>query len=488
MAKRAGLSAPRQDATDWKWHEAKWSSIPASIIWGQDRRMEAENYLASGYGIRLAMSARTTGRASLGDLARVWQPSRLKGIQVSREYGTPFLAATQVFDLRPTPRKFLSLDRTDNVENRMVKAGTILVTCSGSVGRATLSHSAHLNTLISHDLLRVSPKDEAHWGWVYAFLRSPQGRAMMGAAQYGHVIKHLETSHLDALPVPMLRNDLLKKFQIAADQILELRTKSFEQLQEAEDIFASCFPSLAFDGDVSLGFSVRASQMFDRRRRLDASCFVPKTEQIMLAYSKHAERIDPLSRVTSRVFVPGRFKHIYGDGGMPYLDSADILEVNPDIVKFVLSLSEEEQLDYHVEPGWLLIPCSGQVYGNIGHTVMATEWHVGKVFTNHILRVCPNDRIRGGYLQCVMGHPSLGRPQIVRFAFGSSVPEISAADVATLGIPRLSSVVENAIADLMESSSIARDKADELEQSIAHEAELLIDHFIAGDSTAFIIP
>jgi type I restriction enzyme S subunit len=70
---------------------------------------------------------------------------------------------------------------------------------------------------------------------------------------------------------------------------------------------------------------------------------------------------------------------------MPYLDSADILELNPDIVKFVLSLSEEEQIDYHVAAGWLLIPCSGQVYGNIGHTVMATDWHLGKVFTNHIL-------------------------------------------------------------------------------------------------------
>ena len=98
-----------------------------------DSRMEAENYLEGGYGIRLAMEARQAGWANLGRLAKVWQPLRLKGIQVSRELGTPFLSATQVFDLRPAPRKFLSLNHTNHAASRFVTPGTILVTCSGSV-------------------------------------------------------------------------------------------------------------------------------------------------------------------------------------------------------------------------------------------------------------------------------------------------------------------------------------------------------------------
>jgi FMN-dependent NADH-azoreductase len=87
----------------------------------------------------------------------------------------------------------------------------------------------------------------------------------------------------------------------------------------------------------------------------------------------------------------------------------------------------------------------------------------------------------------VLEHPQLGRPQIVKFAFGSSVPEIAAADVATLPIPRLGEKIENELADLMEGSSVARDRVDELETQIAHEAELLIDQFIAGDTVAFAI-
>lgn len=450
--------------------------------------MEAENYLSGGYGTRLAMEARKSGRGVLGDLAKVWQPSRLKGILVSKDYGTPFLAATQVFDLRPAARKFLSLDRTDNVAERMVQHGQILLTCSGSVGRATLAHRPHENTLISHDLLRISPKDESHWGWIYGFLRSPQGRAMMGAAQYGHIIKHLEPSHLRSIPIPMLRSDLLIDFEKKAKLILDLRIQAYDKGREAEARFEECFPSLKGVRAQTLGFEASAESMFSGRRRLDASCFAPSERSVTEAFENHAIRIDTLRDVTTRVFVPGRFKHIYGTGGMPYLDSADILEVNPDITKFVLSLTLEEQKDYHVEPGWLLIPCSGQVYGNIGHSVLATDWHVGKVHTNHLMRVVPKSSIRSGYLQCVLGHPELGRPRIVRFAFGSSVPEIAPADVATVAIPRLAKAIENELADLSDDSAVARDQADELEQEIGRDAEYLIDQFLEGDTTSFSIP
>lgn len=195
-----------------------------------------------------------------------------------------------------------------------------------------------------------------------------------------------------------------------------------------------------------------------------------------------------LREVIERVFVPGRFKHVYGDGGMPYLDSTDILEVNPDITKFVLSLSPEEQKEYHVEPGWLSIPCSGQVYGNIGHSVLATEWHVAKVHTNHLMRVVPKETIRSGYLQCVLGHPELGRPRMVRFAFGSSVPEIAAHDVKGVAVPRLTKSIEDKLADLMDASAVARDRADELEQELGADAERLIDLFLEGDTTSFAIP
>jgi hypothetical protein len=449
--------------------------------------MEAENYLANGYGIRLAMEKRKAGWTRLEKLGEVWQPSRLKGIQVTKEFGTPFLAATQVFDLRPVPRKFLSLDYTANANDRFAKMGMILVTCSGSVGRAILASKSHEGILISHDLLRILPQQPKYWGWIYAYLRAPQTRAMMSASQYGHIIKHLEVTHLNTLPIPLLQDTLLEKFRVEVTRILELRNKSYGLMTEAEQEFADNFPSLTYVSNDNAGFSVRASEMFNHRRRLDGGSFVPSVKSIIAAFNRHAQNVMPLSSLTKKIFVPGRFKHVYGDGGSPYLDSADILEVNPDIAKFVLSLSHEEQENYRVEVGWLLIPCSGQVYGNIGHTVMATDWHRGKVLSNHILRVCPAEDIRSGYLQCVLGHPLIGRPLMVRFAFGSSVPELAAEDISTLPIPRLGKAIESELADKMEKSARARAEADLLEEVVAAEAEAIIDRFVAGDTEKVII-
>lgn len=104
MALRAKLSAPREEQTFWAWHTAKWVELKASSLWADERRLEAENFLAGGYGIRTEMLKRNI--PLLKASAKVWQPPRLKGIQVSRDFGTPFLAATQVLDLRPSPRKF----------------------------------------------------------------------------------------------------------------------------------------------------------------------------------------------------------------------------------------------------------------------------------------------------------------------------------------------------------------------------------------------
>jgi type I restriction enzyme S subunit len=167
------------------------------------------------------------------------------------------------------------------------------------------------------------------------------------------------------------------------------------------------------------------------------------------------------------------------------LDSADLLEVNPDIQKFVLSLSPEEQESYYVKPGWLLAPSSGQTYGNLCQSIIATEFHVGKVLSNHILRICSGKGVRSGYLQCVLSHPVLGRPQLVRFAFGSSVPEVSAEDIAGVYIPRLDSRVENKLADLLEEAALQRDEADFLERNLAAEAEGLIERFLGGDTNNF---
>lgn len=162
-------------------------SVPVGEMLTGDRRLEGESYLSEGYLIRKQIETSRLPVEALEDLADVWQPSRLKGIQVTAEHGQPFFTATQVFDIRPKARKWLAPRWVAQLEQRYVEPGWILVTCSGSVGDAIVSYSAHRDAIISHDLLRVQVYDSEELGYLYAFLRTRVGRAMMRSSKYGSI-------------------------------------------------------------------------------------------------------------------------------------------------------------------------------------------------------------------------------------------------------------------------------------------------------------
>jgi len=187
----------------WEYHNVEWASTSSRLFMEGDRRLEAEAYLTEGYGIRLSIEARS-GWERVEQIADVSQPPRTKAVIVSPNSGKAFLTASQVFDIRPFPRKWLAVDKIPHADSLVADRGTILVTRSGAVGRSTLAFSPHLDALLSDDLLRIKVQDSKAWGWFYAYLRAPKVRAMMRTAQYGHIVKHLEVSHLYDLPVPKI--------------------------------------------------------------------------------------------------------------------------------------------------------------------------------------------------------------------------------------------------------------------------------------------
>lgn len=483
MALRARLTPPRETKVDWPWHKVKSSSLRASLLFGGGRRMEAENFLASGFGIRLAMEAKAGGWSTLSTVARAWQPSRLKGIQVNREYGTPFLAATQVFDVRPIPRKWLSLNRTGGHSERFVKPGTILVTCSGDVGRATLADATIQGMLISHDLLRIEVANPNWWGWVYAYLRAPITREMMKAAQYGHIIKHLETHHLDALPIVHLGEQQRATFTARVESVLERRSKAHSLTLEAENLFEGAFGPCAVSDFGEMGFSAKASELFSARRRFDAWHYNPSSKAIYDHLGAKALSWSSVEGLGFDVWLPTRFKRVAASEGPELLDSSDLFEVNPDITKRIADQNFGDPYAGRVKAGWLLLSRSGQIYGLNGSAMVAGVCHEGKIVSDHIIRIAPRSaQCRVGYLLMAMSHPTLGRPRVKALPYGSSIPEIEVFDVQKFMVPRLDDTTENAIADRVEEAALLRDSADTLESEIASDADAVISEFLANKS------
>ncbi|QKH35087.1 hypothetical protein FOC84_09090 [Achromobacter pestifer] len=479
MALRARLSAPREEQEQWPWHKAKSLALPVSAIWGKERRMEAENYLSGGYGFRLALLAALAPEERLGSFARVWQPSRLKGITVSEDFGTPFLAATQVFDQRPVSRKFLSLDRTDSSKHRFIESGTIVLTCSGSVGRATLATCAVKGVLISHDLLRIEVANPEHRGWVYAFLRSPMARAMMTSAQYGHIIKHLEPAHLNALPIPKPNKKLAEKFGETTDRIVDERNQAYKRFLEAEALFERYVgipPSPGFSSQT--GFSVPSSSLMSGRRRFEGVFHNPVVRSLYDHFTKSGLKTEKISDIGLDCWLPGRFQRIPAEEGIELVGSADLFEVNPDLPKRIADIDFGDVAQGRVKEGWLLLARSGQTYGLNGTLAIANQFLEEKIISDHVIRMRPQSGFnsRVGYIYTALSHPTLGRPLVKALAYGSSIPEIEVEDVNSLQVVRLAKGQEDQIADLAESAARLYADADILENEMT---QLMEEHLQA---------
>lgn len=448
-----------------------------------DRRLDGEIYLSSGYGIRIAIESRSGNWVRFSEMARAWAPPRIKTILVSPEFGTPYLNTSQVFDYRATPRKWLALNKILKGDSRLAKQGTILLMASASVGRSTLVTKAHEGCVLSHHFMRVEPIDSNQHGWLYAYLRSPQARAMMSSSQYASIIRHIEPHHVGALPIPRVDLATAADFSRRVSRILDLRNEGHRLTSEAEARFEKALSPLTIHDWGDEGFTIKVSKSLGSgRRRFDASIHNPGVAAIRRHLAKHGEGFTAISEAGYDVWLPTRFRRVSAADGVSLVESAALLEVNPDIDKRIAEVDFGDTYRGRVQPGWLLVARSGQVYGIIGTAVLATEAVANHVISDDVIRVAPRTdcRVRPGYLLVALSHPLLGRPLIKSLAYGSSIPHIDPADFVELKIVRLNSTEESAIADLAEASAKSRAEADVLERAIAQDAGKIIDQFIVG--------
>lgn len=484
MAFRARLIPPQPKKDIWPWHSPSFVVKPVSILACEDRRMEAESYLHGGYGTRLSIEAIETGWDTFDNFATAWQPNRLKGILVEKGDGTPFVAATQTLDKRPIPRKWIGVSRTPNVDQLFVKSGDILVTRSGSVGRATLAREIHEEKVISDDLLRINVSDNKAWGWIYAYLRSSKVQSMMRAAKYGQIIKHLEPSHVHSLPVIVLNDNKMAFFSRKAKQILQLRNLAHQKLLAAEDLFQSHIGEIAIQDSGENGFTVKAaSHLFSGRRRLDAAFHSSAVREIKTHLKRNGKGFTTLPEAGYTIWLPNRFKRIPAEEGTLLVGSSELFEINPPLKKRIAESNLGDPYNCRVNKGWLLLARSGQIYGLNGSLMLATSALEDKIISDHVIRIAPNDKakVRPGYVLIALTHPTLGRPLMKALPYGSSIPEIEVADVKALKVVRLRKSDEDSIADLAEESSELFAKADLLENSIAAEADDIIERFTNND-------
>ncbi|MGO7666548.1 hypothetical protein ACC697_29360 [Rhizobium ruizarguesonis] len=478
MAVRARLTPPRETKTDWPWHKVKSSSLRASLLFGGGRRMEAETFLKSGFAIRNSIEAKANGWVRFGDLALVSAPPRIKQILVSPENGVPYLNTSQVFDPMPSPRKWLAVEKTTAAQARFVDQGTILVMASATVGRAIVATRQHEKSIISHHFLRVEPREKTNWGWLYAFIRSPQCQAMIGSSQYASVIRHIESSHLNALPIPIISEDLAMHFNAEVKRIIELRNEATALTMAAEDLFEKSISLSAVRSSVPFG-SVSIGSFRGGRRRLEAAYHAPEVQEIISRF----HHWEPLSALVDRVWWPNRFKRIVAEEGTPYLGPDELFTTNVYATTKVQVVGKTNSADFEIKENWIVMARSGQTYGLNGSAKLVTKYHLDWLLSDDLIRIAtrPNTA-RPGYVLTALTHPTLGRPLVIREAYGTSIPHLDPSDVSNIRIIRLGAEREAEIGELAENAALRLAEAEAAERDLAAQAEAVVDDFVSGSS------
>jgi hypothetical protein len=331
----------------------------------------------------------------------------------------------------------------------------------------------------------VEPNDSYYWGWIYAFLRSEQAQAMMKSAQYGHVIKHLEPEHLNTLPLPIPNRSVLEQFQNDVLEVINKRNSYWALQSKAEELFEQAVGVIEEEADLlELPHSISASELFVGRRRLEAAFHSPLVRTILNQFKEAGLRTQPLGDLSERIWWLNRFKRVFGEeGGVRYLSADELFSINPPITKRVMIEQAENADEFFVKAGWIVMACSGQTYGLNGSVSLMTEWHEDAFLSHDLVRIIPKaDEIHPGYLYTVLGHPTLGRPLVIRNAYGTSIPHLDPSDIATIPIVRLDSCVEEEIGVIMEQAVRLRVEADILENALSAKATRIIDGILAGHS------
>lgn len=158
------------------------------------------------------------------EIGEVFIAPRFKRIYVEKEYGIPFLSGTNIAQIKPYDPKYLSRKATKNLEKWIVHANWILVTCSGTIGRVTLTPKEWDGWAITQHVLRIIPNlKKVHPGYLTAFLMSSYGYNQVVAKIYGGVVDELAEEDIKNVLVSMPSMNTQEKIGSLVVEAFELK-------------------------------------------------------------------------------------------------------------------------------------------------------------------------------------------------------------------------------------------------------------------------
>lgn len=426
--------------------ELRFCSVTLNEVLARGSRLEASVFDVEGKHAREVLGRCKWEVLPLfgpsGFVAGASYPGRFKRGYCSPNSVDPigFLGSSEMLDIKPEPVKFISRF-SKQAKEVSVEYHTVLLSRSGTIGNVTFVSKTLSEYLVSEHAIRITSD---YPGYVYSFLRTAVGLALVQSSIYGAVVDQIEPEHLGSVPIPSIPPLLKKRIHDLVIQSYDLRDESNALLHDAERLLydALKLPPLsklrphAFAKDSNLrNYTVNVSRIAGR---LDASYHVPVIAAIMRRLKEKASEIitigDP--RISKRIILPGRFARVYVEEGqgVPFFGGKQIHELDPANKKYLSLVKHGDRVsnDLKLTPNMTLITRSG----TIGKVALVPEHWSNWIINEHVIRVEPSNQDIAGYLYVFLA-TEYGRQLITRFTYGSVVDEIDDSHVGKVSVPLL---------------------------------------------------
>jgi len=468
-----------------------WKSVPHATLSVRWLRKGEQRLDASYYGSHVVQAVRLVVEsgyeiANLGDLAsHLGYPGRFKRVYADTEdSGIPFLTVSQMLHFRPISDRFLAYSCA-SLTSCLVQPGWLLVTRSGTVGRCVIVGKRLSRFAISDDAIRIETKD-IPTGYLYAFLSSWIGQALLSKDQYGSAIKHLEPAHLARLAVPILPEAERDAIHTRIARAYSLRDEVNDLFDEADKMLHSELGLQQFDAIAvdylsapdqerakphmphSHAFVVTACEL---NGRLDASHHVPIIRAALHQLHRSKYRACALGALVENVVIPPRFKRIYvsKNDGVPFLRPSHLPQMRPHDLGHISRLTRVLG-SLLLRKGDVLVTTDGTV----GRISLVSSRREGWAGSNNIGRITygPQDG-RNGYLAAFLMTP-YGQHQLRRETYGGVVDHIEVPHIEHVLVPDAPHEVQTAIGERVVRAFEKKDEATRIEETAIGRLETLL--------------
>lgn len=448
----------------------KWCSVSLKDIFARGKRLDA-----SSFDVEAKQAYETIYHGKYQTVSLISEEGPVKdafyGARLKRNYVDPnypnaigFLGSSEMLDIKPVPIKFMA--NTSRIKALKVFPNTILLSRSGTIGNLTFVGHTLSKYLVSEHAIRLICRE--YPGYVYAFLKSKEGKLFIQSNIFGAVIQEIEPAHLATIPIPNAPAIIKQRINDLVVRSYALRDESNELIDEATKLLIEALklPTLE-EMKTSTApvetFSVKISRS---NRRFDVSYHMPIVNKIIEQLQSQAAEVTTIGdpRISKEVILPGRFKRVYVEEGhgRVFIGGKQLWELDPTNKKY-LSVAHhakriKDQLELH--ENMTLITCSG----TIGKVALVGKHWEHWTANQHIIRVVPKSKEIAGYLYIFLAS-DYGHELITRYTYGSVVDEIDNNHVRNICVPLLKNdAVQERINELALTANQKRYEAYKLEQ------------------------